>query len=1292
MVCPCPARPDLGLTVAASTRSRPSQVLALTICLAAGRALALPVELYDSVTNNRFVGPEGAYTNSAVVPVPNTDPGFIGFGYDLSGAGWFVDGGIGGKYGCALVTPRHVYEAWHTRGSGAEKAFLTRDGVVLTVARPETNVVELSMDATVGILSARVDPARVAIYPVLDLGDSANYLGSPLLMYGWWSRLGTNYVDSIGSTHFTYPSPVPGAQSMAYVQSGDSSNPDFVPYLDPITGEKKLALLGHKYSYSLDSFAPSIAPAFNAVTASNGYVMRWVAPVAQTWTGGAGNGAFTNAANWSGAVPGISNAVLFDAVAAGGQTLINLGGTQTLNGLYFKNAGGTGFTITGGVLRLGNVGLVNGSNGTLTVASAVAFNTWQYWDGGNGGIAVTGAITNHGFLLYLDGSGTNSIRGGVTGAGGLAKDGNGWLILGGTNAMGGDLFSHAGTLQVEGPLTTSQGGLNSDGGRIVVKAGRHAFGGDVVLSLGGAVELDAPSTTFQGALRAAEGAAVVRAGTNVFAGGLVIGGGAGEMGSVDVQGGMLVSSNTVTVGDAAGSTGSVVVGSAATVDFSRTNHIGYFGYGSLTVSGSAALAASTFVGYGSGGEGVLTLSGGTLVATNGAGTFTVGYEGNGRFTVAGGTAVLGGVALGTGAGGTGSVVVSGGTLLATNGGAALVVGSIASSAGNRLVVSNGGRVVYSSGGLFVGNNGARDGSVLVSGSGSVVQGAGAFNVAGSLAGSGNGVVVSNGGRIVSAGAATIGQYAGSSNNSVLITGGGSVWSNSAAFSLQGERNSLTIEKGGSLAVVGAFNFSVSGAAAGSSSNNTVIVRGSGSSLSVGQTIYVGQYGAGNNALVVSDGAQVTAASQLYLGSAGFGNRIVVSNGAQLATTVSYTYLGSGVGSDNSSVWVTGPGSLFKSSRIFLGSNGTTYGLGTSILVEDGGILETTRLTGGLAGSGSISNLGGVYRFTAAVPTITTNTSVFLLQNGVIEFLGVSTAPTTLGTITKQGTNALRLTTSTNTTAATYTVGTGREFQELHLSGANPRWAGTALLVTNGGAFVVTNAAGATVGAALTNLGATRVINSQVTYEKPVVLSGSYYSDPSTNVFISNLAVTASGSLYGSNGDLFVFHRDFLNASTNAGQFNLSMAAVLFTNAANHLLSISNSGALNLGQGFTSFAQVASNFAIGTLSIASSNRLTLAGNMDARTNALYVGWLDLQGIDTNSFASVTNALFKSLNLPSVNLYYDKYDSRNDWLNTYVPATGYDLWGGGQLLPIPEPTPLMAVACGIALLAFLRRRFA
>ena len=237
-------------------------------------------------------------------------------------------------------------------------------------------------------------------------------------------------------------------------------------------------------------------------------------------------------------------------------------------------------------------------------------------------------------------------------------------------------------------------------------------------------------------------------------------------------------------------------------------------------------------------------------------------------------------------------------------------------------------------------------------------------------------------------------------------------------------------------------------------------------------------------------------------------------------------------------------------------------------------------------------------------------------------------------------------------------------------------------VASGSALTFTNGNSLWSGV-LTNAGNLRAINSQVTFQGPVVLSGSYFSDPSTNTFNSNLTVTASGSLYGSNGDLFVFNRDFLNGSTNRTSFNLVNATMLFTNGTgttNHTLSLVGSDAFDKGSNWLSITDLATNFAIGTLSLAAGNTLSITGAMGGGvSNALYVGTLDLQGLtDTNQLAS---RLWLG-----INLYYDEHQSGN----AYLHGLTYDLPGLGLLIPIPEPSAFAAALAGLGLLVFLRRR--
>ncbi|MCC7517667.1 MAG: hypothetical protein IT578_00615 [Verrucomicrobiae bacterium] len=520
----------------------------------------------------------------------------------------------------------------------------------------------------------------------------------------------------------------------------------------------------------------------------------------------------------------------------------------------------------------------------------------------------------------------------------------------------------------------------------------------------------------------------------------------------------------------------------------------------------------------------------------------------------------------------------------------------------------------------------------------------------------------------------LGRLSGSGSNALVIAGSGTIWTNRGGISVgpsSGMGNSLTIRDGGRLVGTNASGIAYIGNNA-LGGGNSVIVTGSGSVWTNATTIHIGYNGA-NNSLTISD------------------------SGVVYATTAALG--GQGVSGSNNTVLVMGTGSLWR----LTGANGLTVGsvgAGNLVTVSNGGRIwaggSNLQIGGGnsgasnnavmIAGDGSVwTNFGGLYIGGGTAGTGSGGNSLSIRDGGFVHQTGVAI----LGNGNASASNSATISgvSSLWVNASTWVSNSGRLAL---LDGGRLQ---TGALTLDSGSSVLFSNGTYSLSAAFTNQGTTRAINSRVTFVSPVVLGGAYVSDPSTNTFTSNLTVTASGALSGSNGDLFVFNQNLLLASTNRAQFALAQAAVLFTNAATHLLSVSNSGALNLGQGFTSFAQVATNFAIGQLSIASGNRLTIAGNQDSLTNALYVGWLDLQGAATNSYAAVTNALRLALNLPNINVYYDSFDSRNDWLNANLlndSASGYDLWGGGFLLPIPEPSALALAVAGTLVLVWRTRR--
>ncbi len=625
----------------------------------------------------------------------------------------------------------------------------------------------------------------------------------------------------------------------------------------------------------------------------------------------------------------------------------------------------------------------------------------------------------------------------------------------------------------------------------------------------------------------------------------------------------------------------------------------------------------------------------------------------------------------------------------------LTVYSASATTTNTLVFSNNSTPLNILGTLDVANGGA----LVVDGGRLVTTNAAAWNYVGYGQGSGNvggAMTVSNGtwlgnqigvgwssqGTLTLAGGTNVLSYlllsqTAGKTGTVLMTGGQLVTTNNNAWDVL-------------VGSVGVGAMTVSG---GTWLANAVTVGDTGPgtlTFAGGTNVFTGTLTIGNNpstatgTVWLTGGQLVTTNASTVVGWGGVGH-MTVTGGVWLAKDVSLGYtVGNTLTIDGGQVFAT---------SVQAGNAKTN----NNVLVT-GGVLEANTLT--INGLGNvISNSGGVYQFSTIAPTITPATGSIDLNGGTISFRGVTGADvkgnwsgSQLTNVLFSGNNTFRLNAASNTTSGQdYTFGTGlgaTNYVGLEMLNGGTAWRGGSLTVGGGGTMLVSNTT-ASVGGLFSNQGTVRVVNSVVTWQSNAVISGSYVSDPSTNIFATNVTVTASGALSGGSNDLFVFYQDLANASTNRAQFNLVQSAVLFTNgngvaATNHTLDLTGSGAFDMGSNVLKIADMSTNFGIGALSIAASNRLTLTG--DHLTNALYVGWLDLSAWNTNAGTSLTNTLQAALNLTDINLYYDKFVGGN----AYLQGDTFNLWGGGLLIPIPEPSALALTLAAGALSVFILRR--
>jgi T5SS/PEP-CTERM-associated repeat protein len=378
--------------------------------------------------------------------------------------------------------------------------------------------------------------------------------------------------------------------------------------------------------------------------------------------------------------------------------------------------------------------------------------------------------------------------------------------------------------------------------------------------------------------------------------------------------------------------------------------VGMMGTGSFVVDGEVRVASG-------------------MVVSGSATNFTVGQGGTGTLTLSGGSLQAGRVSLGGTGSSRGALVLSAAQATLTND---LRVGETGS--GNRLVIS-GGTVLSDYFGYLGYNYGSSSNSVLITGLGSVwsnryslyVGEYGAFNT----------LTISNGGAVYAGTNVYLGYNSSSSNNTVLVSGTGSVWSNgySLYVGFSGKGNSLIISDGGAVCARANVYLGYNS----SSSNNTMLVSGTGSVWSNPYSLYVGNYGA-FNALTISNGGVVVASTlvvnptnslKLDAGTVIAANGLAISNNAVLqgsGVLQGNTILAGTVSPGNSAGIITNAGSLTVQPSAVL-----NFDLGTNN--------DLVVVTGNLTLGGTL-NVGDAGGFTNGAYTLLTYGGT-LTYNGVV---------------------------------------------------------------------------------------------------------------------------------------------------------------------------------------------------------------------------------------------------------------------------------------------------------------------
>jgi fibronectin-binding autotransporter adhesin len=387
-------------------------------------------------------------------------------------------------------------------------------------------------------------------------------------------------------------------------------------------------------------------------------------------------------------------------------------------------------------------------------------------------------------------------------------------------------------------------------------------------------------------------------------------------------------------------------------------------------------------------------------------------------------------------GGSNNVVLVNGTGSVWSNFFHVIVGN--SGAGNSLIISNGGAVFSSNNGTLGANSSSSGNTVTVTGTGSTWTHAGTLTVGGS--GSGNTLTITNGGAVFVNGGTRVGLNSSSSNNVVLVSGTGSSWmrigsGGALTVGQSGAGNRLTIADGGRVIV----NSPVVPTILGSnsvSSGNTVTVTDPGSTWSTAYGLIVGDFGA-DNSLTISNGGNVsttlggfsttlgrnssssnnavlvtgtgsvwTNTGMLIVGGSGSGNTLTIGNGGAVYNGVGI--LGSNQVSSGNAVVVTGTGSVWSNqSDLHVGYRGP----GNSLTIANGGVVFNTNghlgfNVGSTNNSVSVSGTGSVWSNTGSLTFGFGIGNTLTISNGGAVFDGECDIGTSSNRVTVTGSGSI----------------------------------------------------------------------------------------------------------------------------------------------------------------------------------------------------------------------------------------------------------------------------------------------